>query len=74
MTTHLATVMVPHPVSTVTIPFCSTECRSRYWAPWMNANTLSIVEFRDDDDYEFDEVCSNCCASIPAASAIQEPS
>lgn len=72
MTTYLATIMAPHPMGSITLPFCSTECRARYWAPWMNTNTLSIVGFRDDDAYEFDEACNNCCALIPASSAVQE--
>lgn len=74
MTTYLATIIAPHPKGAITLPFCSAECRAHYWAPWMDTNTLSTVDFRDDDAYEFDEVCSDCCAPTPASSAVQEPS
>jgi hypothetical protein len=42
----------------VAIPYCSLLCSSQH------GFTMNV---RDDDSYEFDEVCANCGVLVPAA-------
>lgn len=46
--------------------FCSWRCRGRWiitWQPW----AWRAFRTWEDDHYEFDETCSWCLKSIPAA-------
>lgn len=65
MTMYLATVEASHPVRAATFPFCSDDCRARYWT-WDEQIALGRIELRDDDHYEFDEYCANCGEVIEA--------
>ena len=44
-----------------TRPYCSSDCRRYDSVGW------TIEDWRDDDSYEFDEVCGNCGVVVPAS-------
>jgi len=62
MTTYLATLR-PGGESEKTFAFCLKPCRAWYF----NANEKKFTTRRDDDSYEFDEVCQNCGSLIKAS-------
>lgn len=47
-------------------PFCSPLCVAEYRLDGSRHNSESD-ELRADDNYEFDESCTNCGALIPAS-------
>ena len=46
----------------VTFPYCSKKCRHAD-----RGNNAASLNYRDDDFYEFDEVCANCGSLIKAS-------
>lgn len=68
MSVYLA-IIEQHKIGEVTLPFCSEYHRSVYWPEWGNPNTMRVT-FRDDTQHEFDEICADCGAVIPAFSPV----
>ncbi len=50
--------------SKVAVPFCSPRCRDE---EMFAAGCFFSHIQRDDDSYEFDEVCANCGALVSAS-------
>lgn len=68
MTTFLATKERGEgPFSEYTYAFCSDQCRVDHtYAEYYRTGTRNTSQ-RDDDSYEFDEVCANCGALVSAS-------